>query len=89
MMSDEYVADLQKSMQSLATKVPKITVKRAEEIVPTVMETLVSVPCLCAQIWLLLTCDWICMSKEDAYLLQPCTIFNFPSSQIYNSSCAY
>jgi hypothetical protein len=75
MMSDEHVVNLQKSMQSLATTEPKITLERAEEIVPTAMETLVSVPCLCAQIWMLPTCDWIYMSKETTYLLQACAVF--------------
>jgi hypothetical protein len=48
-MYDEHVLNSQKSVESLATKVPKITVQRAEEIVPIVKEILVSVLSLFAQ----------------------------------------
>jgi hypothetical protein len=68
MMSDEHDLNSQKSMRSLLTKVPKITAQTAEEIVPTVKETLVSVPCLCAQKWMLRTFHCIYMSKETMYL---------------------
>jgi hypothetical protein len=58
-MYDEHVLNSQKSVEFLATKVPKITVQRAEEIVPIVKEILVSVLSLFAQKWMLPTFNWI------------------------------
>jgi hypothetical protein len=43
MMCDESVLNLQKSLQSPATRMPKIKLQRVEEILPSMRETLVSV----------------------------------------------
>jgi hypothetical protein len=71
MMCDEHDLTSQKSMESLETKVSKITVQRTEEIFPAEKEPLVSsvVWCLYVQKWLLPTFHWICMSKETRYVV--------------------
>jgi hypothetical protein len=41
-MCDDKVSSLQKTVQSVATKVPKIVIQRAEEIFPALKEIMVS-----------------------------------------------
>jgi hypothetical protein len=48
-MCDDQVSWLRKILQSLANRVPKIVLQRAEDIFPAVRESMVSVLCLCAQ----------------------------------------
>lgn len=45
-MSDEQVLDLQKNLHSVSTRVPKIIVRRVEEMFPSLKEGLVSTMCL-------------------------------------------
>jgi hypothetical protein len=47
-MCDEYISTLQKHLQSLATRVPKIILQRVDEIWPALKESTVSVLCMCA-----------------------------------------
>jgi hypothetical protein len=44
-MCEEQVVGLQSVLRSLATKVPRIILKRAEEVFPAVRESMVSVLC--------------------------------------------
>jgi hypothetical protein len=48
-MCDKEPLNLQKMLHSLATRVPAIIVKRAEEMYPSLKESLVSFLCLCAE----------------------------------------
>jgi hypothetical protein len=47
-MCEEQVVDLQSILQSLATRVPRIILQRAEEMFPAVRESMVSVLRVCA-----------------------------------------
>jgi hypothetical protein len=55
-MCDEQVLDLQKIMQSVAARVPKIIVQRAEEIFPSLKEGSVSILCLRMKKQILIPC---------------------------------
>jgi hypothetical protein len=46
-MCDEQVFNTQKGLQTHETRVPEITEKRAEEVFPSVKESLVCILCLC------------------------------------------
>jgi hypothetical protein len=48
-MCDERVEDLQRILQSLARRVPRIILQRAEEMFPALRESLATVLCMCAQ----------------------------------------
>jgi hypothetical protein len=47
-MCEEQVVGLQSILRSLAIRVPKIILQRAEEVFPAVRESMVSVLCVCA-----------------------------------------
>jgi hypothetical protein len=49
MMCDEGVLNVQKIVQYIATRVPKIIVQRVEEIFPSLKEGVVSVLCMCVK----------------------------------------
>jgi hypothetical protein len=49
MMCEERVAGLQSILRSLATRVPRIILHRAEELFPAMRESMVSVLCMYAQ----------------------------------------
>jgi hypothetical protein len=48
-MCEEETEGLQTILRSLAARVPRIMLHRAEEMFPAVRESMVSVLCLCAQ----------------------------------------
>jgi hypothetical protein len=48
-MCDEGVLNLQKTLQSLGTKVPKIIVQRVDEIFPSLKESMVSTILVCKE----------------------------------------
>jgi hypothetical protein len=52
---DKQVSGLQKILHSLAARVPRILLQRAEETFPAVRGSIVSVLCLCAQARILLS----------------------------------
>jgi hypothetical protein len=54
-MCEERVVGLQSVLRSLATRVPRIMLQRAEEMFPALRETMVSVLCMCAQKRILLS----------------------------------
>jgi hypothetical protein len=57
-----------KCLHSLATRVPRIVLQRAEEIFPSVKEIMVSVLCLYAQKRVLLPSP-VLMAKETKYIM--------------------
>jgi hypothetical protein len=48
-MCDEHVYNLQSVQQPIGEKVPKVVLRRVEEIFPSLKESSVSFLCLCAE----------------------------------------
>jgi hypothetical protein len=68
-MGSERVASLQKILQHLAERQPKIVLQRVEKIFPALEESLVSVLCLYAQETVSLFCSIYLQTEEKGNVI--------------------
>jgi hypothetical protein len=68
-MCEERVVRLLSILQSLATRVPRIILQRAEEMFPALRESLVSVLCMCAQKRIVLSSSVNSDSQRNKYFM--------------------